>query len=176
MASPKKKLKVPAGPPAPQDRDQCATAIADYGRTLRNRDRLMAEMNDKIANITEEYQGQIDQHNESLELRIKAIQVYCEANRDELTGGGKVKFANLITGQVEWRKATDSVSVPRGEGLEPVLALLKEKKLDRFIRIKEEINKEAILLDRKAIVGIPGIRINIGKEAFSVTPFEVETP
>jgi phage host-nuclease inhibitor protein Gam len=172
----KKKHKVPAGPPAPQDRDQCATAIADYGRIRRNRDRLMAEMNDRIAAITEQYQQQIDEHNESLELRLKSIQVYCEANRDELTNGQKVKFANLVTGQIEWRKAPDSVSAPRGEGLPPVLALLKEKGLTRFIRVKEEINKEAILLDRDAIKGIPGIRINIGKEEFSVTPFEVETP
>lgn len=172
----KPKLKVPAGPPAPQDRDQCATAIADYGRMQRNRDRLMAEMNDQIAKITEQYQPQIDEHNASLELRLKAIQVYCEANRDELTSGNKVKFANLITGQVEWRKATDSVTVPRGEALDAVLNLLKQRKLDRFIRTKEEINKEAILLDRKAIADVPGIRVNIGKEAFSVTPFEVETP
>jgi phage host-nuclease inhibitor protein Gam len=172
----KKKHKVPAGPPAPQDRDQCAQAIADYGRLRRNRDRLMAEMNDKITAITEQYQQQIDEHNESLELRLKAIQVYCEAHRDELTNGQRVKFANLVTGQVEWRKAPDSVSAPCGEGLTPVLALLKEKGLTRFIRVKEEINKEAILLDRNAVKGIPGIRINIGKEEFSVTPFEVETP
>ena len=174
--APKKKLKTPAGPPAPQNRDECATAIAEYGRMARNRDRLLAEMNDRIAKITEEYQPRIDEHNESIELRLKSIQVFSEANRAELTGNHKVKFANLVTGQVEWRKAPDSVSVPRGEGLVPVLALLKEKKLERFIRVKEEINKEAILLDRQAISGIPGIRIKIGLEEFSVTPFEVETP
>jgi len=171
MAKPKK-LKTPAGPAAPQDRDQCATAIADYARVLRDKEALMIEMNNLITSITERFQPQIDELDDSIQLRLKGIQIYCEANRDELTDGGKVKFANLITGQVEWRKATDSVTLPRGEGLDAVIKLLEEKRLDRFVRVKKEVNKEAILLDRSAVAGIPGIRINIGKENFSITPFE----
>jgi phage host-nuclease inhibitor protein Gam len=167
----KKKLKVQAGPPAPQNRDECAAAIADFGRMQRNRDRLMAEMNDKIAAITSDYQPQIDQHDASLELRLKSIQTYCEANRDALTEGGKVKFANLVTGTVEWRKATDSVKVT---GVDAVIQLLEERQLVRFIRTKKEINKEAILLDRDAAKAVPGIQILIGKEAFYCKPFEVE--
>ena len=171
----KKKLKIQAGPPAPQNRDEAAKAIADYARTIRERDARMATLNDEVTAATERHQPEIDRLNESIDLRLRTIQVYAEAHRDELTNGNRVKFANLVTGQVEWRKAPDSVTSPRCEGLAPVLALLKERQLDRFIRVKEEINKEAILLDRQAIC-IPGLRINIGKEEFSVTPFEASAP
>jgi phage host-nuclease inhibitor protein Gam len=46
--------------------------------------------------------------------------------------------------------------------------------LSRFIRSKDEINKEAILADPKAVSGIVGITINSGLEDFAVVPFEQE--
>ncbi|EDQ2491945.1 host-nuclease inhibitor protein Gam, partial [Salmonella enterica subsp. enterica] len=51
---------------------------------------------------------------------------------------------------------------------------LKTLKLHRFIRQKEEINKDAILADKKAVENIRGISIVSGKEMFSITPFEQE--
>ena len=49
---------------------------------------------------------------------------------------------------------------------------LKRLKLERFIRTKEEINKEAILNEPKAVVGVAGIKVNSGIEDFSIIPFE----
>ncbi|MGI0446373.1 host-nuclease inhibitor Gam family protein [Pseudomonas aeruginosa] len=31
------------------------------------------------------------------------VQSWCEANRTELTDANKVKYANLTTGEVQWR-------------------------------------------------------------------------
>ncbi|EPC4825652.1 host-nuclease inhibitor Gam family protein, partial [Salmonella enterica] len=86
------------------------------------------------------------------------------------TKGGS-KTANLITGEVAWRTKPDSVSI---KGVELVLETLKKLKLDRFIRRKEEVNKDAILADKKAVENIKGISIVSGKEVFSITPFEQE--
>ena len=47
--------------------------------------------------------------------------------------------------------------------------------LGRFVRAKEAINKEAILLEPAAVAGVPGIKIITGVEDFVITPFEVET-
>lgn len=166
------KQKTVAGPAAPQTRDECAKAIADLGRIARSLARAEAAMNDEIAAVTEAYQGKLDELKGAVALRTEAIRTWCEANRDTLTGGGKVKFANLITGQIEWRKGNDSVTAPKDQAA--VIELLEERKLHRFVRVKKEINKEAILADRQAVENIPGLRINVGKEAFYITPFEQE--
>jgi len=43
----------------------------------------------------------------------------------------------------------------------------------RFIREKEEVNKEAILNEQDAVKHVPGISISQGED-FMVVPFEVE--
>ncbi|ELU7122231.1 host-nuclease inhibitor Gam family protein, partial [Escherichia coli] len=97
------------------------------------------------------------------------IQTWCEAHRDELTGNGKVKFANLTTGEVQWRNRPPSVSI---RGADNVIELLRRLGLERFIRVKEEINKDAILNEKEAVKNIPGITIKSDIEDFSIIPFE----
>jgi len=46
--------------------------------------------------------------------------------------------------------------------------------MTRFIRSKDEINKEAILNEPQAVVGVAGISIKPGVEDFVITPFEQE--
>ncbi|MCX1853849.1 host-nuclease inhibitor Gam family protein, partial [Escherichia coli] len=101
----------------------------------------------------------------------KGVQGWCEANRDELTNGGKVKTANLVTGDVSWRVRPPSVSI---RGMDAVMETLERLGLQRFIRTKQEINKEAILLEPKAVAGVAGITVKSGIEDFSIIPFEQE--
>ncbi len=55
-----------------------------------------------------------------------------------------------------------------------MLETLRALGLERFIRNKEEPNKEAMLADPKAVSGISGITIITGVEDFTVNPFEQE--
>ncbi|HGC2610106.1 TPA: host-nuclease inhibitor Gam family protein, partial [Escherichia coli] len=106
-----------------------------------------------------------------IETLSKGVQGWCEANRDELTNGGKVKTANLVTGDVSWRVRPPSVSI---RGMDAVMETLERLGLQRFIRTKQEINKEAILLEPKAVAGVAGITVKSGIEDFSIIPFEQE--
>lgn len=99
------------------------------------------------------------------------MQGYCEAHRDELTDGGRVKTASLITGEVQWRQRPPSVSV---RGAESVIETLKRLGLSRFVRTKEEVNKEAILNEPDNVRGVAGLNIVTGVEDFVITPFEQE--
>ncbi|WP_208487326.1 host-nuclease inhibitor Gam family protein, partial [Escherichia coli] len=127
--------------------------------------------NDAIAEITEKYASQIAPLKTSIETLSKGVQGWCEANRDELTNGGKVKTANLVTGDVSWRQRPPSVSI---RGMDAVMETLERLGLQRFIRTKQEINKEAILLEPKAVAGVAGITVKSGIEDFSIIPFEQE--
>ena len=79
------------------------------------------------------------------------------------------KTANLVTGEVAWRQVPPSVQV---RGAEAVLDRLQVMGLGRFIRSKDEVNKEAMLAEPEAVRGITGITIVTGLENFSITPFE----
>ncbi|EOY8195471.1 host-nuclease inhibitor Gam family protein [Shigella flexneri] len=141
------------------------------GDLQREAARLETEMNDAIAEITEKDASQIAPLKTSIETLSKGVQGWCEANRDELTNGGKVKTANLVTGDVSWRQRPPSVSI---RGVDAVMETLERLGLQRFIRTKQEINKEAILLEPKAVAGVAGITVKSGIEDFSIIPFEQE--
>lgn len=167
--APKKRLKSAALTYVPQTRDQVVSDIKNIGDLQRELARLETEMNDEIGVITERYSEPAAALQQRLSLLQGGVQSWCEANRAELTDNHKVKFANLITGEVQWRIRPPSVTV---RGAEAVLEVLRAKGLTRFIRTKEEVNKEAILNEQEAVVGVPGVTINRDIEDFAIVPFE----
>ncbi|MDF7669856.1 host-nuclease inhibitor Gam family protein [Orbaceae bacterium ESL0721] len=171
MAKIKKRIKAAASVYVVQSKEEVTISIRNLGDVQRELTRLETEMNDKIADITDSYSSTI----ELLKLKSNqlqtGIQIWCEANRDELTNNGRVKSANLVTGEVQWRNRPPSCTI---RGAESVIESLKQLNLTRFIRIKEEINKEAILNEPNAVINVPGITIKKDIEDFAIVPFEQE--
>lgn len=170
MAKKVSRLKAAAASYTPQSKEQVSIDIKKIGDIQRELTRIEADANDQIAVIMNQNTPKIEALRAELDVLQKGVQTWCEANRSSITKGSS-KTANLITGEVSWRTKPDSVSI---KGVELVLEALKKLKLDRFIRRKEEINKDAILADKKAVENIKGISIVSGKEVFSITPFEQE--
>ena len=168
----KARLKTPAlSIPVPADRDACALAIRDLGNQMRLLTRVETEMNDRIADITVEYEPRVNTLKASIQALQTGIQTWCEANRPELTNAGKTKSGHFTTGDVQWRQRPPSITV---RGVEAVLAWLEEKKLDRFIRVKREINKDALLNEPEIAQTTPGVTLVSGVEDFVISPFEQE--
>lgn len=165
-----KKHKAAAASYVCQDKEQTMAAIKLLGDTQRELTRIETELNDEIAAITDSRKTAIEALKTRIDSLVTGIQTWCEANRAELCKDGG-KTANLITGEVSWRQRPPSVSI---RAVDKVLETLKALKLDRFIRTKEEPNKEAMLADPKTVQGIAGITINSGVEDFAVVPFEQE--
>ncbi|EAM6405863.1 host-nuclease inhibitor protein Gam [Salmonella enterica] len=170
MAKKTSRLKAAAASYTPQSKEQVSIDIKKIGDIQRELTRIEADANDQIAVIMNQNTPKIEALRAELDVLQKGVQTWCEANRSSITKGSS-KTANLITGEVAWRTKPDSVSI---KGVELVLEALKKLKLDRFIRRKEEVNKDAILADKKAVENIKGISIVSGKEVFSITPFEQE--
>lgn len=162
------RLKAKAQIDVPQTKNEAAADIRQIGDLQRNLARATAGMNDAIAHITQTYQPTLETIGKQIEGLQAGVQAYCEANRADLTGG-KAKTANLITGEVQWRQRPPSVVV---RGAESVIAALKGFGLARFVRTKEEVNKEAILNEPEAVKGVAGITVVTGVEDFVITPFE----
>lgn len=169
MATPKTRLKSQAQIYVPQSRDDAAADIRKIGDLQRQMSRAATEMNDAIAEITAQFQPHLDEVGKQINTLQDGVQGYCEAHRQELTNDGKVKTANLITGEVQWRQRPPSVRLSKSE---VVLETLARLGLSRFIRTKEEVNKDAILDEPDAVRGVAGITVVTGVEDFVITPFE----
>ncbi|ECC1604493.1 host-nuclease inhibitor protein Gam [Salmonella enterica subsp. salamae] len=172
MAAKTKRIKSAAAVYVPQNKEDVIGDIKKIGDLQRELEREQTIMNDAIGAITEKHAPSIEALKKDIDTLSQGIQGWCEAHRDELTQNGKTKTASLITGKVEWRNRPPSVGI---RGVETVLETLHRLNLDRFIRIKEEVNKDAILNEPEVVKGVAGITIRSGIEDFSITPFEQDT-
>ena len=152
-----------------QTRDEVEVAIKEIGDLNRELERLGIEQNDKLAAITEEYAPLMNEVKEKLAPKQDAVQAWCESRRDELTNNGKTKTGTFNTGEVQWRIRPPSVGI---RGADAVLESLRTLGLSRFIRIKEEVNKEAMLNEPELAATVAGVTIKTGVEDFVITPFE----
>lgn len=157
----------------PADRDEVSDAIYRIGENQREVQRLQAELSERVAAIKAEYELRAQPFNDEIRALADAVHVYCEAHRGELTNDGKVKFARFASGEINWRMSPPKVVTKRGISVETLLELLKGRGLGRLIRTKEELNKEAILMEPEAIAGMREIAIEQA-EQFAITPFETK--
>lgn len=154
----------------PQSREEAVEMLAELGRRQRERDRIQADMNDKLSEIRTAFEEKARPHNEKILELMQGVHTWAEANRGDLTQGGKVKTANLSSGDIGWRFSNPKIRI---KGMDVVISTLKSLRLKRFIRVKEEVNKEAMLDEKELALKVPGVSIE-QKELFWAKPFETE--
>lgn len=157
----------------PQTKNDCAESIRLIGDLQRDFERQRAAMNDRIAATTQEFQPELAALQQRIEQLQAGVQAWCEAHRTELCGENDKlgKTANLVTGEVAWRIRPPSIAI---RGADAVMETLLRMGLGRFVRVKNEVNKDAMLNEPDAIRGIAGITVVSGQEDFIVTPFEAQ--
>jgi phage host-nuclease inhibitor protein Gam len=138
------RVKSPAVDAAPQTRQQVISSIADIGVHTRERQRIEAAMNDELAQVREKWETQAQEHSAEIVRLSAGVQSWCEANRVELTQGGKTKTVAFASGEVKWRMRPPSVGLRK---VDDVIEALHSLGLEEFIRTSEEVNKDAILAD-----------------------------
>lgn len=154
-----------------QSRDDVEVAIKQIGDLQRQLEQTAINQNNELASITEKYAPILTALKEQIEPIQTAVQAWCESRRDELTQNGKTKTGSFNTGEVQWRQRPPSVAI---RGADSVIEALKTHGLIRFVRTKEEINKEAMLNEPELAATIAGVTIKTGVEDFVITPFEQE--
>lgn len=157
--------------PVPQSRDEAAEAVRVIGERNREIARIELDLNDQIALLKKQAEAAAEPLREQSGALTEGLKIWAEGNRDQLTGGGKVKFADLGTGKISWRFRPASVRISKAEA---VIEALKSLGLQRFIRVKWEPNKEAMLADPDAARAVAGVSIGSEGEDFIVEPFEAE--
>jgi phage host-nuclease inhibitor protein Gam len=157
--------------PAAQSREEAETLIARMGDLQRERARRQADYGDKAASLKAEAESVVQPLDVEIEDIRTRVQGWCEANRNTITQGGKVKFAAFATGEVKWRALPPKVTI---RGAEKVIEAARRLGLVRFIRTKEEPNKEAMLAEPELAATLDGVSIGSAGEEFAVEPFQPE--
>lgn len=162
------KLKAVAQSYVPQSRNEVADHIDLIGTAQRELQRIELDIDDIVSKLRLEKQPKIEELTNTINDLSKGVQTWCEANRDSITDGGKVKSANLTTGEVNWRQRPPSVKTRASAQLFEKLTRLG---FIFFIRNTPTLDKDAILAKPETALAA-GIEITTGIEDFVITPFE----
>jgi len=154
--------------PVPEDIDEAADMVAKIGELTREIERIEIDMKEEMAEVKARHEARAQPLIEERTALTEGVRLWAEANRRKLTQGGKVKYVRLTTGEIKWRLRPPSVTI---RGKDDVLRRLKERGLTQFIRVKEDVNREAIREEPEAVAGIPGIKVGSAGEDFVVEPF-----
>lgn len=156
----------------PQSRDEATAALARIGVAQRKLIRAKADLDDRVAKLKEAAETAATPLAEDVERLTEGLKIWAEANRTQLTGGDRTKTVNLGTGEIKWRIQPPRVTL-RGS-VEVIIDACRTLGLGRFVRVKEEISREAMLADADIARTIPGVSIGTEGEAFVVEPFEID--
>ena len=167
----KKRIKASANvAPIPKDLAEAREFMRRIGDEQRDAQRIEHDLNDQIAALREKYAALDAPHNKQVEELTEGLRIWAEAHRDELTCAGKKKTVDLGTGALGWRMRPPRVLLRNVAG---VIESLQALKLERFLRTKMEVNKDAVLAEPQIADQVKGISVK-QDEDFFVVPAEDE--
>lgn len=141
----------------PRDGGEVGKYIEQIAETHRAIQRLAADYEAQITKLETEAQHKIELAQADMRDLFDAIHVYADENRTALTAGGG-KTITYPAGDIGWRFTPESVTIRNEKRvIEEIKALGLARK---FIRIKEEVNKEAMLADQNDALRIDGVKIS----------------
>ncbi|MCX7998854.1 MAG: host-nuclease inhibitor Gam family protein [Leptospiraceae bacterium] len=163
-----------------ENNDKVAEAIQRIGELQRKRNELKTQTDEQIAKLQTELSEKLAPIDAEIELITKSLHAYCEPRKKVFFE--KSKSLELPTGILAYRISPPSVKgnitkkkiediLERNSLTKPVASF--EKRLAKvFLRMKLEINKEAILQDPKKAKLVTGLTVQEGIENFYVKPYE----
>ena len=155
----------------PRDGEEAAVWLQRIGEAVRACTLIETEMNRQLADIKSEAEAEARPHQAAIAQMTQGLQVWAEGNRAALTRNGATKTVRLGTaGELAWRTRPPSVRIT---GVDAVIEALARLGLDRFLRTKTKVDKEAMLREPAEAGRVPGVRVASEGEEFVVTPANV---
>ena len=154
----------------PKNLNEAAQFLAEIGQEQRATDKIRSILNAKVDELKAKAMADDEPHQKKISQLVEGLFAFAEAHRDELTDGGKRKTVEVPTGTFGWRMTPPSVKL---RDVESILESLKALKLKRFIRTKEEVDKEAMLKEPETAKTVKGVSISQHEE-FVAKPAELE--
>jgi phage host-nuclease inhibitor protein Gam len=139
------------------------SAAAAYAKHTLSMDTLTAKMNEELEKIRQKYQPQISDAEENLEEPVEVLSIYAVEQRAKWDG----KSIELGGCTIGFRTNPPSVQKPSKVTWAYILNLMNQSKvLKAFVKVKEDIDKAAILkeTDAKVLKALEKIEVTIAQE------------
>jgi phage host-nuclease inhibitor protein Gam len=151
----------------PQNREEAEEMLGRLGTIQREQTLLSAALEETLAAERKRAEAQNLPLKAEAEGLTRGLQLWAEANRQTLTQDGRTKTVKLATGEIAWRARPPSVKIKDAEGIFERLIKLG---LGRFIRLKQEVDREKMLAEPAVARTVPGVTIGSAGEEFVVSP------
>lgn len=112
--------------------------------------KLLAELDAEIKAVQARYAPRLEAFRADLATRFPILQAWAEANRNDEKLFGKKKSIDYIHSEIGFRTGQPKLALLKGWNWKTVLVKLRSWNPD-FIRKKEEVDRQAILADRKRL-------------------------
>lgn len=167
----------------PADHEEANQLLEWLGAARREQARIETLMNDEIAAVKARHEAIAAPQGACVSRCEAGLREWANANRAELTAGGKRKSFRLPAGEIGWRGKKPRVVLGKKKAIEGIIAQIHTMALHArgaamtvllgFIRTREEINKEAMLAEPEIAAAIPGVKIKSGGDEFYAAPYEL---
>jgi len=134
----------------PSSLTQADILLGKIGNTQNEINEIEKELKEKIADLKAAATKKLDPLVTRRSNQINSLFAFANSRKDELTQ--KVRSVVLSQGTFGWRMTTPRVEMKKSD--EQMIAFLKKIGRDDYIRVIEEIDRQALLADRPKIAGI----------------------
>lgn len=142
--------------------EQFNDALSAYAVADAREAKINADMDVQFTRIRDKYSDELKQLKEVKDSEFEVVQAYCEENQDRLFS--KKKSMETAHGTVGFRTGTPKLKTLRGFTWASVLTLLQKLKPE-YVRIKEEPNKELLLVDREKLkTDLPDLGLQVDQD------------
>ncbi len=147
-------------------------AVKDYVNFHNEYARLAAARDKKVAAIDAEYGTRFEELKNCMQEQSATVQTYCEEHRESLFT--ESKSLELFGAKIGFRLGQNKVSLLKGFKLKEVVErLVKLKAWQPYVRMKPELNKEALLAAKPKGMEKYGLTIE-QEEGFFLEPEKTE--
>lgn len=126
--------------------EQAQEASQAFAVAKNKLDAIEAKMNEKINRIKSDYQDEITELKEELEDPQELLETFA---KEQQKSWGKKKSMELLHCVIGFRTGTPKVVKDKKFTWDAILELIKKNSLlKKFVRSKDELNKESILAEK----------------------------
>lgn len=126
--------------------DRYDEALAKYAAADAREHKLNAQMDEAMTKIREKYSEELADLVQQKETAFEVVQTYATENASILFA--KKRSLETVHGSIGFRLGTPKLKLRKGFQWNAVLELLKVKD-NSYVRTKEEVDKERLLIDRE---------------------------
>lgn len=129
------------------NRESAEDAFARYNNCVSRLEVQQGKMNSEITAVKEKYETNISKLQEEKEEAFEVLQAFAESNPELFQDRKSIDFTH---GTIGFRTGMPKLATRKGFKWPAVFELVKEK-MKKYIRTKEEVDKEGLLADRNEL-------------------------